>query len=82
MLGKDPLPTLRAVYGTVRSEELRRAAMIPAMPQESSALDVITPPTSTRENNRQSGEEDSLYCDYCHKRRHTRETCYKRNGRT
>lgn len=55
--------------------------MIPPVPQESSALNVITPPTSTRENNRQFDEKDSLYCDYCHKRRHTRETCYKLNGR-
>ena len=38
VLGKDPFPILRGAYAYVQSEELRRATMFEAIPQESSAL--------------------------------------------
>ncbi|XP_026454845.1 uncharacterized protein LOC113356051 isoform X2 [Papaver somniferum] len=86
ILGKDPLPTLRGVYVIVRSEELRRVAMTLPMAQESLALKAVITSTHvstvTSGNNHKPDEKDSLNCDYCNERRHTRETCFMLNGRT
>ncbi|XP_026418864.1 uncharacterized protein LOC113314290 [Papaver somniferum] len=52
--------------------------------QESSTLKVVATsihiPTVALENIRKPDEKDSLYCDYCNKRRHTKETCFKLDG--
>ncbi|KAG6497063.1 hypothetical protein ZIOFF_044949 [Zingiber officinale] len=86
IIGRRPLPSLSEVFSKVRREESRRNVMLgkkePTTIIEGSAL------TSTGSNirrgtaNLRKPEEKSvLWCDFCNKPRHTRETCWKIHGK-
>ncbi|KAG6521029.1 hypothetical protein ZIOFF_018095 [Zingiber officinale] len=86
IIGRRPLPSLGEVFSEVRREESRRNVMLgkkgPTTIIEGSAL------TSTGSNirrgtaNLRKPEEKSvLWCDFCNKPRHTRETCWKIHGK-
>ncbi|XP_042401270.1 uncharacterized protein LOC121991323 [Zingiber officinale] len=86
IIGRRPLPSLGEVFSKVRREESRRNVMLgkkePTTIIEGSTL------TSTGSNirrdtaNLRKPEEKSvLWCDFCSKPRHTRETCCKIHGK-
>ncbi|CAN1790032.1 Retrovirus-related Pol polyprotein from transposon RE1 [Linum perenne] len=82
IVGRNHLPSIGEVFAEVRREETRRGVMLGKKPDvgvEKSALQV------TREGfgARQKGADPKahLKCDYCGKPRHTRETCWKLNGK-
>ncbi|GAV87332.1 hypothetical protein CFOL_v3_30758 [Cephalotus follicularis] len=71
ILGKDPFPSLRQAYAYVQKEESRRIAMMLSNTQDKSALVA----NSTQK------AKDQIKCDHCGKTRHTKETCWKLQGR-
>ncbi|XP_009798195.1 uncharacterized protein LOC107817595 [Nicotiana tabacum] len=93
VLGKEELPSLNEAVSIVRAEEGRRSVMLDTQAGEGSALvakgagqkengmlqssDNSTKPT----NASKPINRDSLYCTYCKKHRHTRERCWKLNGK-
>ncbi|CAN1143667.1 hypothetical protein LINPERHAP2_LOCUS13712, partial [Linum perenne] len=82
IVGRNPLPSIGEVFAEVRREETRRGVMLGKKPDigaETSALQV----TGERFGARQKGADPKahLRCDYCGKPRHTRETCWKLNGK-
>ena len=86
LIGRKPLPSLGEVFSEVRREESRRKVMLgkkgPAVIVESSAL-ASTGLNMRRgaANQRKPEEKPSVWCDYCNKPRHTRETCWKIHGK-
>ena len=50
---------------------------------EGTALAVIgaSKGTNRKPGSKEPGEKSKVWCDYCNKPRHTRETCWKLNGK-
>ena len=69
---RNPLPALRDAFAVVVQEESRRKAMIPLPVQESSAMFSLPHTVSS---------QGDKVCDHCHRRNHTRETCWDLHGR-
>jgi hypothetical protein len=69
---RDPLPALHDTYAVVVQEESRRKTMTSVPVQEGSAM--LSQPLTT------SPQGDKV-CDYCHRKNHTRETCWDLHGR-
>ncbi|XP_073272345.1 uncharacterized protein [Primulina huaijiensis] len=86
IIGRRPLPSLGEVFSEVRREESRRNVMLgkkgPAATVEGSAL-ASTGLNMRRgaANLRKPEEKPSVWCDYCNRPRHTRETCWKIHGK-
>ncbi|XP_073041799.1 uncharacterized protein [Primulina eburnea] len=86
IIGRRPLPPLGEVFSEVRREESRRNVMLgkkgPAATIEGSAL-ASTGLNMRRgaANLRKPEEKPNVWCDYCNRPRHTRETCWKINGK-
>lgn len=85
VLGMEPLPSLRETFAYVQNEESRRMSMLSTVTHDRSAL-ISTPQHNgwnqprNSSTDRLSDEKDKLFCDYCQRTRHTRETCWKLNG--
>jgi len=92
-LGKEDLPSLNETMAIIRTEEGRRSVMLETQINEGSAL--VAKGTSSKESEVSQSEStikptgsykppfnrDNLYCTYCKKYRHTRERCWRLNGR-
>ncbi|GMP93350.1 hypothetical protein CsSME_00043226 [Camellia sinensis var. sinensis] len=64
------------------NEESCRSAMLPSITIDRSAL-VYAPSRPGKRmshGSRPSSEKDNLFCDYCRRPRHARETCWKLHG--
>lgn len=89
ILGKEDLPSLNETIAIVRAEEGRRSVMLETHGGEGSAM--VTKGTGLKESSpyqpvvqataTSRSARDSLFCTYCKKHRHTREQCWKLNGR-
>lgn len=86
IIGRKPLPSLGEVFSEVRREESHQNVMLgkkgPIFVIEGSAF--ATTGSSFRRNTiiqRKSDEKQNIWCDYCNKPRHTRETCWKIHGK-
>ncbi|KAH9753027.1 protein kinase domain-containing protein [Citrus sinensis] len=84
VLGKEPLPSTREVFSYVKREESRKNVMMGGSSAENSALISVTPEAPLiggTKNLKKSDEKDRVWCDYCHKPRHTRDACWKLHGK-
>ncbi|XP_052175351.1 uncharacterized protein LOC127790104 [Diospyros lotus] len=88
VLGKDKIPSLNEVFTIVRSEEYRRIAMLNETSLEGSAMAINKKDASwfrsqQGENvfNPKAQNKDGLWCSFCKKPRHTRETCFRLHGK-
>ena len=88
IFGQKTVPNINEVVATMRSEESRRGLMLAAPPiVESSAMLVEKNSTVTTADQKKGegtyvekkGEE--LFCTFCKKYRHTREKCWRLNGK-
>ena len=91
ILGKEDTPSLEETISLIRAEESRRSVMLEPRIMDGSALAAKTdhqekgkidlPKYSGRENQFKENK-DNLWCTYCNKPRHTREKCWKLNGKS
>ena len=87
ILGKYDLPNLNEVVLIILAEESRREVMLETKSLETSAMLTKTAARELRENwkaesKTASGEdEDTLWCTYCNKLRHTLKKCWKLNAK-
>jgi hypothetical protein len=90
IFGKESLPSLQEVFSYIQNEESHRSTMLHSSSQSQSALVGTTQRTPTnssrfRDKDRiadeASDDKDKLFCDHCNRSRHTRETCWKLQGR-
>ena len=83
IIGRQPLPSIGEVFAEVRREESRRQVMLGKKTQnpavESSALAANNVGGRGKKEDRKN--VGSVWCDYCNKARHTRETCWKLHGK-
>ena len=85
VIGRPPLPTIGEVFAEVRREESRMSVMLKkkdiSESIEISAL--ISDAVAYRAANCQCRSDDKprVWCDFCNKPRHTRETCWKIHGK-
>ena len=86
IIGRQPLPPIGEVFSEVRREESRRMVMLGkkglGAALEGSAL--ATMGAGYRRNtpySQKSDEKPRVWCDFCNKPRHTRETCWKIHGK-
>ncbi|KAH9741645.1 protein kinase domain-containing protein [Citrus sinensis] len=85
VLSKEPLPAIRQVYAYVRREESRKNVMMNSSNTDNSAL--ITCATDSalvseqKNMSKKKDDKDKLWCDHCHKPRHTKEFYWKLHGR-
>ena len=90
ILGKDEIPTLNETISLIRAEESRRGVMLEGQVEEKSAM-MTRDQNIMKQGNGQAvlsrlglqgkDSKDSLWCTYCKKSRHTREKCWKLNGK-
>lgn len=69
ILGHKDFPSLEEIISIVRAEESRRTVMLEQQTVEQSALLA------------KGEKKDDRWCTYCNKPRHTREKCWKLNGK-
>ena len=94
ILGLQPIQSLREVFNAIKREESRINFMMggPKTAQaEVSALvtekqppsnsDVASAHVSMQKSVSRKDDKDRLWCDHCQRSRHTRNTCWKLNGR-
>ena len=81
ILSTKPIPTIRKVFLEIRREESRRKVLgsqtIPPA-TEPSALAARGPQFNNNDNQRRKG---APWCEHCRKLGHTKETCWKINGK-
>lgn len=86
IISRSPLPQISEVFTEVRREESRRHVILRkqtvSRPIESYVL-VVAETTANKVANfqRKTEEKPQVWCDYCNKPRHTRETCWKIHGK-
>ena len=78
VLSMDTLPSLQEAFAYVQNEESRRSAMMSPVSTDRSAL--LSTPRDGLSLPHPSAAKESVFCDYCKKPRHTRETCWKLHG--
>ena len=93
VLGKEPLSSISKAFFEVRQEESCRGVMMgkKLTNSENSVLNSTAPANKTAAaayNQRPAAqilnnpdEKPKIWCDYCNKPRHTREKCWKLNGK-
>ena len=90
ILGKEDTPSLEETISLIRAEESRRNIMLEPQTVDGSALATKTAyqEKGKRELSKYSSKEnqwkenkDNLWCTYCKKPRHTKEKCWKLNGK-
>ncbi|XP_078174938.1 uncharacterized protein LOC144568455 [Carex rostrata] len=69
---RNPLPALRDAFAVAVQEESRRKAMVSLPVQEGSAMFSLPHTVSS---------QGDKVCDHCHRKNHTRETCWDLHGR-
>ena len=85
VLNTETLPSLVEAFSTIRDEG-RKEVMMGSNSSESSALKIEADPITgavAAANNRRGGpnKKDTLWCDFCNKAQHTRETYWKIHGK-
>ncbi|KAA8538881.1 hypothetical protein F0562_025573 [Nyssa sinensis] len=82
VLGKESLPSLEGVFSIVRAEESRRGVMLDNPVNEGSAMNStkLGHHTEINRDERQPNRE-GVWCTYCKKARHTKDTCWKLHGK-
>ena len=86
--GKDPLPSVQVVFSEVRREKSRRQVMMgtpttPNIAEDSTLVTTFKATTNATQRNQKKGDEKGkVWCDFCNKPRHKRETCWKLHGKT
>jgi hypothetical protein len=86
VIGRQPFPSIGDVFSEVRREESRRNVMLgkkgPGVAVESSTL-VAADANSSKAitYQRRTDDKPRVWCDYCNKPHHTRETCWKIHGK-
>ncbi|XP_028065563.1 uncharacterized protein LOC114268571 [Camellia sinensis] len=78
VLSMDTLPSLQEAFAYVQNEESRRSAMMSPVSTDRSSL--LSTPRDGLSLPPPSAAKESVFCDYCKKPRHTRETCWKLHG--
>jgi hypothetical protein len=90
IFGKEPLPSLQEVFSYIQNEESCRSTMLHSSSQTPFALVSASPRHSRGDFKSRDGgritdatfdDKDKLFCDHCNRSRHTRETCWRLNGR-
>ena len=85
IIGRTPLPPLNEVFAEVHHEENRTHVMLGNKTSigKVKSLALITDPTANTATNFQQKSEykPQVWCDYCSKLCHTRETCWKPHGK-
>ena len=93
IIGIRPLPQIEEVFAAVRREESRRKIMLGDSRNSDSRNSVQTETSAlvskSYEQNRKSesstesrrAKKGNLWCDFCQKTNHTRETCWKIHGK-
>ena len=90
--GKEPLPSLNEAFAIVKGEGRRNIMLKKGNTIDNFALAISKPSgneevlatnaaNSGRNERKKTSEKDSLWCSYCKKNRHTRETCWKLHGK-
>ena len=82
ILGTKPLPSLKEVFAKVKREENRHKVMLQhqtnlVLPHQNSALASI----KQRDLLSKTQGREKIWCDYCKKPYHTKETCWKIHGK-
>ncbi|CAN1805291.1 hypothetical protein LINPERHAP1_LOCUS24204 [Linum perenne] len=91
IIGRDPLPPIAEVFNEVRREETRRRVMLGSrkevQPVEGSAFQAVggllgsAPEGYGVQRQRGHDPKAHLRCNFCGKRRHVREDCWKLRGK-
>ncbi|XP_044504086.1 uncharacterized protein LOC123224478 [Mangifera indica] len=90
ILGKEDTPSLEETISLIRAEESRRSVMLEPQTMEESALVAKTDhqekgksdlPKYPGRENQWKENKDNLWCTHCKKPRHTKEKCWKLNGK-
>ncbi|KAL3734117.1 hypothetical protein ACJRO7_023463 [Eucalyptus globulus] len=79
ILGKEEVPSLEETISLIRVEESRRSVMLEPQAVEGSAF--TTRKVDEKGDLPRKDNQDSLWCAYCKKPRHTKEQYWKLNGR-
>ncbi|KAF7812092.1 Retrovirus-related Pol polyprotein from transposon RE1 [Senna tora] len=80
ILGRSSLPSLKEAFSEVRREESRKKINNPNTshtPLEHSALTTRGPVQQLQ----REGVPTTKYCDHCHKKGHTKDTCWEIHGK-
>jgi len=85
IIGRPPLPSIGEVFAEVRKEESRRSVMLKKKGTgesiEISALISDAAANKAANYQRRFDDKPRVWCDFCNKPRHTRETCWKIHGK-
>ncbi|TXG53873.1 hypothetical protein EZV62_019129 [Acer yangbiense] len=85
VLGKEPLPSLNEVFSIIRAKSGRRLVMLENKTGEASTLaakGVTGLPQMGGGNGAEMGRNSKgVWCNYCKKPHHTKETCWKLHGK-
>lgn len=83
LLGVKPFLTLRESFDEVRREESRKRVMLtPSKPEMNSMEIQGSALVSKQQNSRRSPRQtERIWCDYCQKPYHTRDTCWDLHGK-
>ena len=85
IIGRQPLPSLEEVFLEVQREESRRGVMLGKKggngQVENLALSSVVAANQFSTNQPRSNDKPRVWCDFCNKPRHTRETCCKLYGK-
>lgn len=80
ILGRKPLPTIREVFSEVRREEARRYVMMKLETNAEIEGSALVTRSADLDNDKRGGKQRP-WCDHCKRPWHTRETCWKLNGK-
>ncbi|XP_074364949.1 uncharacterized protein LOC141705998 [Apium graveolens] len=85
IIGRTPLPSISEVFAEVRREESRRHVMlgknIISQAENSALASVDITAHKAVVHKKRTEEKPRIWCDFCNKPRHTRETCWKIHGK-
>ncbi|XP_028061865.1 uncharacterized protein LOC114265298 [Camellia sinensis] len=80
VLSMDTLSSLQEAFAYVQNEKSRRSAMMSPISTDRSALLSTSRDSLSLTPIPPSAAKKSVFCDYCKKPQHTRETCWKLHG--
>ena len=91
IIGKEETPSLEEAISLIRAEESRRSLMLEKQPTSDGSAFITKTENQEKGKNevsRHSGKDnqwkdnkDNLWCTHCKKPMHTRENCWKLNGK-
>ncbi|GAV60593.1 UBN2_3 domain-containing protein [Cephalotus follicularis] len=88
IVGKEEIPSLEETISLIQAEESRRGIMLEPQALEGSAFVTRNAHPQQEEKGKADASwplwknnRDNLWCTYCNKPRHTRDRCWKLNGK-